>query len=166
MHRLAIALLCLTCTAALSQEPSPSSLGWSWALIGATQFEQPSGPAPAPTPSGVCPQCNGTGKVGDGRVSTTCRECDGTGKVTQADTKPSATITIYHSPGDASASKWIAEVYRSTPSVTIRSQVDPLTKWIYFDVCSGSKCYRFEKSLSMEKIESILGSPQQSVARK
>lgn len=37
-------------------------------------------PAPAPSPSGVCENCRGTGKVGDGRVMVTCPVCDGTGK--------------------------------------------------------------------------------------
>ena len=36
---------------------------------------------PAPTPSSDrCDNCNGTGKVGDGRVSVVCPICDGTGK--------------------------------------------------------------------------------------
>ena len=37
---------------------------------------------PAPTPKGdECENCNGTGKVGDGRTMLTCTVCDGTGKV-------------------------------------------------------------------------------------
>lgn len=36
---------------------------------------------PAPEPVGdTCENCNGTGKVGDGRVFVKCPECDGTGK--------------------------------------------------------------------------------------
>lgn len=39
------------------------------------------GPPPAPTPAGKeCTNCNGTGKIGDGRIVLTCPECDGTGK--------------------------------------------------------------------------------------
>ncbi len=38
-------------------------------------------PAPTPEPAGdKCENCNGTGKVGDGRVFVKCPECDGTGK--------------------------------------------------------------------------------------
>jgi len=38
-------------------------------------------PTPTPEPaSDKCENCNGTGKVGDGRVFVKCPECDGTGK--------------------------------------------------------------------------------------
>jgi hypothetical protein len=38
-------------------------------------------PQPTPTPIGdKCENCNGTGKVGDGKVFVPCPECDGTGK--------------------------------------------------------------------------------------
>ena len=38
-------------------------------------------PVPAPTPdAGKCDNCNGTGKIGDGRIVMTCPECNGTGK--------------------------------------------------------------------------------------
>lgn len=36
---------------------------------------------PAPKPGEKCPICNGTGKVGDGKVFATCGSCKGTGKV-------------------------------------------------------------------------------------
>lgn len=37
--------------------------------------------APAPKPvSGDCKNCNGTGKVGDGKIVMTCQACNGTGK--------------------------------------------------------------------------------------
>jgi DnaJ-class molecular chaperone len=36
---------------------------------------------PAPKPdAGKCSNCNGTGKIGDGRIVMTCPECKGTGK--------------------------------------------------------------------------------------
>jgi len=41
-------------------------------------------PAPLPTPSGICDNCNGVGKVGDGTVMLTCPVCNGTGKKTAA----------------------------------------------------------------------------------
>ena len=39
------------------------------------------GPSPTPNPGGVCNNCGGRGKVGDGTVMKTCPECNGTGKV-------------------------------------------------------------------------------------
>ena len=36
-------------------------------------------PAPKPV-SGQCRNCNGTGKVGDGKIVMTCQSCNGTGK--------------------------------------------------------------------------------------
>lgn len=39
-----------------------------------------SAPVPDDDKSDVCPNCDGTGKVGDGRVFVTCQACGGTGK--------------------------------------------------------------------------------------
>ena len=36
-------------------------------------------PAPKPV-GGQCRNCNGTGKVGDGKIVMTCQSCNGTGK--------------------------------------------------------------------------------------
>lgn len=35
---------------------------------------------PSQPPSGICQNCNGTGKIGDGRIEHQCPECKGTGK--------------------------------------------------------------------------------------
>jgi hypothetical protein len=35
--------------------------------------------SPKPEPSAKCKSCRGTGKVGDGVVSSKCARCDGTG---------------------------------------------------------------------------------------
>lgn len=37
--------------------------------------------APRPKPGDKCPNCEGRGYVGDGRVRVKCQPCDGTGKV-------------------------------------------------------------------------------------
>jgi DnaJ-class molecular chaperone len=37
------------------------------------------GPAPKPVDE-RCSNCNGTGKIGDGRIVMQCPECGGTGK--------------------------------------------------------------------------------------
>ena len=36
---------------------------------------------PAPKPGDPCPNCNGTGKLGDGTVMKTCPDCKGGGRV-------------------------------------------------------------------------------------
>lgn len=36
-------------------------------------------PAPPPAPSNKCKACNGTGRLGDGRVWTQCQACGGDG---------------------------------------------------------------------------------------
>lgn len=41
------------------------------------QMRQEIPPTPA---SDKCENCNGTGKIGDGRITHTCPECKGTGK--------------------------------------------------------------------------------------
>ena len=35
---------------------------------------------PTPAPSDVCDNCDGTGKIGDGRIVLECPACKGTGK--------------------------------------------------------------------------------------
>lgn len=166
MIRLVVALICFAGTLSLAKEPNPIDMGWSWAMIGAVQLDKPSNPSPTPNPSGTCLNCNGTGRVGDGTVSTVCRDCNGTGKVTQAVVEKKAIVTIYHKASDPTPSKWIASNHSIITEVEVRSQVDPLAKQVYFDVCHKGKCYRFEGGLTREGIESIIGTPQQSVARK
>lgn len=52
------------------------------AAVGAYQSITPAtAPAPAPGKCVPCPDCRGTGKIGDGRVSYPCSPCNGTGKV-------------------------------------------------------------------------------------
>lgn len=51
------------------------------ALRAAKPVEPVVPPTPAPTPAtAVCDNCNGTGKVGDGKVFVICPECGGSGK--------------------------------------------------------------------------------------
>lgn len=48
---------------------------------------------PAPTPdAGRCENCNGTGKIGDGRIVMTCPECNGTGKQAKSVLHPAAFV--------------------------------------------------------------------------
>lgn len=39
-------------------------------------------PSPDKPASGQCDNCNGTGKIGDGRIVMVCPSCNGTGKKT------------------------------------------------------------------------------------
>lgn len=43
-------------------------------------LQKDSTPQPKPD-SGKCPDCNGTGKVGDGTIMVKCKSCNGTGKI-------------------------------------------------------------------------------------
>lgn len=40
-------------------------------------------PVPDKPVSGKCDNCNGTGKIGDGRIVMVCPSCNGTGKKTE-----------------------------------------------------------------------------------
>ena len=51
-------------------------------------------PKPVPPAPGVCPDCNGTGKVGDGTVFKTCKTCDGTGKVGNKPIMPVPAVAV------------------------------------------------------------------------
>lgn len=61
------------------QEQSYASGVWSWSLATAEASVVPS-PQPGPQPGGICENCNGRGKVGDGTVMVTCAVCNGTGR--------------------------------------------------------------------------------------
>ena len=50
-------------------------------------------PAPQPPAGDVCPECNGTGILGDGVISIKCPVCNGTGKKTEGSAVVSVEIT-------------------------------------------------------------------------
>lgn len=54
--------------------------GWLYSRAGVAVYRSDdAAPAPEPQPSGKCETCNGTGRVGDGRVSVVCMDCGGDG---------------------------------------------------------------------------------------
>lgn len=55
--------------------------GWGWSMVAtATHSKAIVKPSvPDKIPGSVCGTCNGSGKVGDGRVFQTCQDCKGTG---------------------------------------------------------------------------------------
>jgi len=74
--------------------------GWGWSMVAtATQgkvIAKPPGPV---KPVGdTCQTCQGTGKVGDGRVFQTCKDCDGTGKTRKGQSAPVAILPPNQSP--------------------------------------------------------------------
>lgn len=74
----------LLANVASAQCPGPGcqmQKGWGWSMVATATHGKVIKPATPVKPAGdVCQTCNGTGKVGDGRVFQTCRDCDGTGK--------------------------------------------------------------------------------------
>lgn len=70
--------------------------------------------APQPTPepaNGVCSNCNGKGKIGDGTVFVTCPECNGTGK---NKTSPPPPLPTTEAPAEA----------QSTPSAEPAAEIE------------------------------------------
>lgn len=56
--------------------------GWLYSRAGVAVYAEGTlPPTPSPAPSGKCETCNGTGRVGDGRVSVECLDCGGDGVV-------------------------------------------------------------------------------------
>lgn len=51
-------------------------------------------PPPAPPPHANCQNCNGTGKIGDGRIVMTCPVCGGTGKAVKSVLHPSVFVPL------------------------------------------------------------------------
>ena len=49
---------------------------------------------PAPAPAGDCENCNGTGKIGDGRIVLKCPVCDGSGKAAESVLHPTVFVPL------------------------------------------------------------------------
>lgn len=87
----ALAVLLLFAVGAVYAVPR-TSFGWKPLIsvcIAAETGDSIVPAPPAPAPGGVCSNCNGSGKVGDGTVFTKCIPCDGTGKVKPKIDEPS-----------------------------------------------------------------------------
>lgn len=160
----ALALVLLVPSIAIAQQPTGQARGWAWALLGAIGLEQADTPAPMPTPSGQCPQCDGTGKVGDGRVWSICKECDGTGKINTApapDKRPAAkrgTIVIFCRSGCIYCDKWVAEVKpQLRDEWTIEEKKDPEGPVPHFEIRVGPRVIIHQGFLSMKQLAEILG---------
>jgi DnaJ-class molecular chaperone len=78
------------CVASLPTDPSISA---DLAVETARMVIASRAAPPAPTPdAGRCENCNGTGKIGDGRIVMTCPECNGTGKQAKSVLHPAAFV--------------------------------------------------------------------------
>ena len=106
----------------------------AYAVVTVAAAPAPS-PSPSPTPAtDACPECNGTGKLGDGTVFVTCPDCNGTGKKTAAEpTEPPPLVPIKTPPA-------VSQAAPSRPPVVRRSS----TRW----TVAGSS-YR---TVSIEKL--------------
>ena len=76
-------VLMVGCVATLPSDPTISAdlaveLGRGVVQLRAKPDATPDG---KPKPGDKCPNCEGRGYVGDGRVQVKCQPCDGTGKV-------------------------------------------------------------------------------------
>ena len=78
-----LALLALVLVGCVDSGPTDPTIAADLACEGARVAVlyrlKPPSPSPAPV-SDACENCNGTGKVGDGRIMSTCQVCKGTGK--------------------------------------------------------------------------------------
>ena len=67
---------------------SDESRGWAYGVAAISEYISSDQVEEQEVPEGTCETCKGTGKVGDGRVSTDCLDCGGDGVID--DEKPSA----------------------------------------------------------------------------
>jgi hypothetical protein len=75
-----LVLLSLVVVGCVATLPSDPSLSADLAVETARMVIASRANLPAPTPdAGRCDNCNGTGKIGDGRIVMPCPECGGDG---------------------------------------------------------------------------------------
>ena len=90
----------------------------AFGFLAACPVEEPS----EPDSDGKCINCNGTGKIGDGRIVKKCAICNGTGKSNTVsgfdstsnqgesnDERIALSITMYSRPGCTKCDSWLAE---------------------------------------------------------
>lgn len=74
-----LAMLAVGCESSAPISDSSRLDGWAYAMSGAATWDRTAGPDE--DASGKCATCNGTGRVGDGRVFSECLDCGGDGVV-------------------------------------------------------------------------------------
>lgn len=80
-------IVCVGCAPDVTPEDIPNNGAAAAAFAFTAVVDSSSKPEPKPD-SDKCQNCDGKGKVGDGRVMVTCRVCNGTGKTPKAEPKP------------------------------------------------------------------------------
>jgi hypothetical protein len=117
--------------------------------------------------TGKCENCNGKGKVGDGRVMVTCEVCGGTGKATKEieseSQEPKAAPTVKRVDmytfvsGCPACDAWLHKeeaVWRSHGFDVRSVPYEGLKKAPVFRVFDGDYVGEFDKSLTWEKYAS------------
>lgn len=130
--RAAVAAILILCLASNAEAGRFSAL-----IAQAAASTRPNGPAPVPTPSGKCENCDGTGIVGDGTIKNTCLVCNGTGKATTA--LASGTL----SPGGQW--RWSGRAWVQVAPVTSATNAQARGHWEQRTVCrnGGRNCDTF-----------------------
>lgn len=79
-YLIVFAVVFVGCVASIPSDPTLSADLAVEAARMVAVLRQGMPPTPVPPTPGKCENCNGTGKIGDGRIVMTCPECKGTGK--------------------------------------------------------------------------------------
>ena len=83
-------IVCVGCAPDVTPDDIPNNGAAAAAFAFTAVVESASKPEPKPD-SDKCENCDGRGKVGDGRVMVTCRVCNGTGKKPKSEVQPQVT---------------------------------------------------------------------------
>ena len=117
-----------------------ADMAYAVVTVAAAPAPAPS-PSPSPTPAAdACPECNGTGKLGDGTVFVTCPDCNGTGKKTAAEPIEPPLVPIEPPLVPIKTPPAVSRAATSRPPVVRRSS----TRW----TVAGSS----HKTVSIEKL--------------
>ena len=113
----------------------------------------PPTPEPKPTPDGdTCPDCNGSGKTGDG--ITDCLNCNGDGRIDDEDVSSPRKAVVFYLPNNSMNRAYVSRLKRDLENVTVGEDgscdVVTLNYYDYKDIAKELGFKRFPSVVLLE----------------